>query len=444
MRRLLAYVSILALLIAAALWLADRPGGVVLEWQDWQAETTVPVLLAAVLLFGVVIHVLLSLFAFLRGAPSAFGRSWRERREKKGLEALTRGLVAIASGDAQEARKQAREADKLLNRPALSLLLNAQAAQLSSDRDGAARQFEAMLGTPETEFVGRRGLIGLSVEKGDRAKALEHARQAYALKPDAEWVAEGLFDLLAKASLWQEALEVAERAQKRGLVERGQGRRQRALLLHLMSGTAETHEIRLKLASQSHELAAGFAPAAVTLAQLMAGEGKERKALSVLKDAWEAEPHPSLAKAALALDPGEDALRQVMKLEKLIASRPDHMESRIALAEANLAAKLWGAARNCLAPLLDDAPESRVCRLMAAIDEAERKPEASREWLVRAMDAPADPAWLCVKCGATAAAWSGLCPSCESFDSLVWGKPSRALRAIAPLADEPPPAIPMA
>jgi HemY protein len=438
MRRLLSYFILLALLIGSALWLADRPGGVVLEWQGWQAETTVPVLLGAVLLIGFAFHLLLSLIAFLRGAPSAFGRSWKERRERKGLDALTKGLVAIASGDAEEARRRAREADKLLSRPALSLLLNAQAAQLSHDRDGAARQFEAMLGAPETEFIGRRGLIALAVEKGDRAQALDHARRAYALKPDAEWVAEGLFDLLAKEGLWSEALDVAERAQKRGLVERGQGRRQRALLLHLMSETSEAHEIRLRLARQAHELAPDFAPAAVGLAQLLMGEGKERKALAALKDSWAAQPHPDLAKAALALDPAEDPLRQAMKIEKLAASRPDHEESRIAIAQANLAAKLWGAARSNLVPLLEGAPESRVYRLMAAIEEAERKPEAARIWLHHAMDAPADPAWLCGKCGATAAAWSALCPSCHTFDGLAWGRPARAIRLIAPLADEPP------
>ena len=50
MVRIVSYVLGLALLIAGAVWLADRPGAVVVDWLGWRIETTMPVLLIALLI----------------------------------------------------------------------------------------------------------------------------------------------------------------------------------------------------------------------------------------------------------------------------------------------------------------------------------------------------------------------------------------------------------
>ena len=50
LRAVLFFIKI-AIIVAIAVWLADRPGAVVIEWQGWVVETTVGILLAAVVLF---------------------------------------------------------------------------------------------------------------------------------------------------------------------------------------------------------------------------------------------------------------------------------------------------------------------------------------------------------------------------------------------------------
>src|SRR6185437_13928291 len=131
--RALPAIIVVAALIAGAVFIADRPGAVSLTWQGWRVDTSV-----AVLVLGVVIVAMLSalLFHLLRkiiGGPRAFLRARRESRRRRGYRALTQGKVAVAAGDAAEAKRYAKQADGLLAEPPLTLLLSAQAAQLNGD-----------------------------------------------------------------------------------------------------------------------------------------------------------------------------------------------------------------------------------------------------------------------------------------------------------------------
>ena len=151
------------LLLAATMlgvaWFAERPGAVSIVWQGWRLDTSLGVLVAAVILAALAVAWLYRLWRSLVRAPRDFGRWRRERRRRRGYVALTQGLVAVAGGDPREALKHARRADVLLNEPPLTMLLSAQAAQLAGDESAAERQFNDMLTRPETEFLGLRGLL---------------------------------------------------------------------------------------------------------------------------------------------------------------------------------------------------------------------------------------------------------------------------------------------
>ena len=168
MRRVLLYLVQLAIIVAAAIWLAEQPGEVRIDWLGWRIETSAAVLLLIVLALAWVLAVLRGVWKWLRRAPGRFVEARRERRREEGYEALGRGLAAVAAGDAQEARRFARKASTLLDEPPLTRLLTAQAAQLGGDEKEAARQFQAMRDDPATEFVGLRGLLAKALRDNDR------------------------------------------------------------------------------------------------------------------------------------------------------------------------------------------------------------------------------------------------------------------------------------
>src|SRR5262249_56047074 len=73
--------------------------------------------------------------------PDNVSRYLRIRRGVRGYLAVSKGLIAVGSGDARAAKKFTAEAVRIAPREPLTLLLSAQSAQLSGDRDAAVATF---------------------------------------------------------------------------------------------------------------------------------------------------------------------------------------------------------------------------------------------------------------------------------------------------------------
>ena len=430
MVRALIWIVALAVLVAAAVWFADRPGTVTLHWQGWRIDTSIGFLAFSVAVVAALFAALYRGWLFLRRGPRRFVAFRRNARRIRGYRALTEGMVAVAAGDAIEASRQARRADSLLGDPPLTMLLSAQAAQLNGDEAAARNYFNAMLERPETAFLGLRGLLVQAQRDGDDGAALSYARRAYEMRPKTPWVLPTLFDLQAKQGSWVEALATLEEAVRRRAVSAEEGRRRRVVVLlgcSMEASAANNQSDAMSYARKAYNQSPEFLPATVRLVGLMTEGGRLRPASRIIHNAWTREPHPELARIYATMGGDEDSLKQVRRFERLLSFNPDHRESHIALAEAALEAQLWGTARNHLERAAGDAPQARVCRLMADLEEAEHgNAEAAREWLIRAATAEPDPAWVCASCGAVWAHWGPRCARCGELGGLDWRVPERA------------------
>ena len=421
----------LAVVVAAAIWFSDRPGNVSIEWQGWLIEMSVGrfVLATAIILAAALI--VIGFLRVIRRAPGRIRESLRTSRRERGYRALTQGMVAVAAGDPDEANRQARRADVLLSEPPLTMLLSAQAAQLNGDEDAASRYFNAMLERPETAFLGVRGLLIQAQKNNDRRGALEYAEKAYRLQPKTPWVLNTMFDLQVAEGRWRAALSTLEETVKRRAVTADAARDRRAAVLLGCSSEAEAGgdvDEALKFARRANTLAPAFLPAVLRTAELLVSAGKTRPATRMIQDAWGRMPHPDLARLYGDMEKANgDSLKRVKRFERLLSFNTDHRESHIALAEAALAAELWGEARNHLEKAASDDPPARVCRMMADLeDRAGDNPDAVRTWLLRASDAPPDAAWICADCGAAWGDWTPVCGNCQSLGTLDWEPPARA------------------
>jgi HemY protein len=436
MLRSVRFLVVLAGLVGIAIWLADNPGSISVNWLGYRIDASFAVLVVAVALVAILVALLYRLWLFVRRAPGHISRAGKERRRRRGYLALTRGMVAVAAGDADEAQRQGKRADGLLSDPPLTMLLSAQAAQLAGDEKAAERFFTAMLDRPETEFLGVRGLLTQAMKRGGDSEPLRLAEQAYRLKPKSAWVAANLFDQQTRAGRWAEARKTLEQSIKNKLVPADEGQRRRAVLTYQMGeaavGAGDGDQAR-KLLHKAHDLEPDFVPAATRLAALLVAAGRQRKAAAMVEAAWGRNPHPGLVEAYFGARPSDDPLEKVRTVQRLAKLNPDHMESHIAVAAAALEAKLWGEARKHLEGLAADEPSARVCRLMAELEEAEHGDlAAARKWLMRASMADPDPAWVCGHCGDVVALWEALCGKCRSFDSFVWRSPPAVVSLAAP------------
>lgn len=429
-------VAIAAML--GAVWLAERPGSVTAEFRGWRLDTSVGVLMISVVVLILVSIAGWLLYRWIVGAPGALLDGWGESRRRRGYRELTQGLAAVAAGDGAEAQKHARKAEQLLSEPALTLLLSAQAAQLNGDREGARRAFNAMLEDDQMAFLGLRGLIGQSLRDGDQAQALGYAERAFKLRPQTPWVVHSLFDMQAQVGQWKTAQETLEAGIRRKVVSPDKGRSLKALLEVERSREAE-REGRASDALALAREAFGLAPEriAVTqrLAELQIKAGESKKAMKTIERGWSVAPHPDLVALYLEASGETEALKRIGVVRRLAAQNPSDIESHLALAQASLDAGLWGEARRHLDTAAGTNPSTRVCRMMAEVEErAQSGPEKVREWLGRATDAPADRAWRCSSCGAHHEAWRPVCESCGAFGTLQWRAPGTYGQVLPPEA----------
>jgi HemY protein len=439
--RALAALLVLTAAAAAGAYFADHPGQVEIVWQGWQVSTSVGVLVAAVALVALIVTALALLVAALRRAPRNLARRRAARRRRDGEAALTRGLVALAAVDAAEARRQAARATALLGDTPVALLLAAEAASRQDDAAAAQRAYAALLERPETEFLGLRGLLGQALRAGDDCAALPLAERARTLRPDARWLADSLLLLQARAGNWQAArASLTDISRSRALPEE-RTRHHRGVVFYELSLEAERGgDLRRAagLAAQAQKLAPDVAAIAAHHVRLLVQLERRRAAAKAIERAWRSAPHPDLARLHLDLDPKAGPLARAASLQRLAARNPEAAESHLAIAEAALAAQLWGEARRHLTMAANTAPapSRRLCLLMARLEESEAADvQAARRWLDRAVGAPPDPRHVCERCGSESTEWRPLCGACGSFDTLVW----RTATERSPATAEPAP-----
>jgi HemY protein len=431
----IAGIVVVAGVVAAAVFLADRPGRVDIVWQSWQIETSVGVLVAAAVLAALVVWLLVSTLWLIISSPRRLLRSRRARQRRAAYRALAQGLVAVAAGDAQEAQRLARRADVLLADPPLTLLLSAQAAQLDGDEGAAKRFFTAMLERRETEFLGLRGLLNQALRAGDRGAALRLAERAMVLRPRTRWVALSRFDLETREGHWEAARKTLAQLTRRQLVSRERARHYRGVILHELSLAALENGDRsraIALAAEAQALAQDLAGPAAHHARLLLGERRARRAAKAVERAWRTAPHPELVRVYSAIYEGAPPLARVKAFERLAEQNPTARESHVTLAEAAIEAQLWGEARRHLEAAIATDPTAGLCLLSARLEEAEHGDlGAMREWLDRAVGAKPDPRYVCAACGGESLEWCSRCPRCGGFDTLSWRTPAWAVPAAA-------------
>jgi HemY protein len=434
MFRLLVFLSALALAAFGLTWLADNPGVVAVTWRGVEYDVSLMLALGVVAAIAVAVSVLWALLRFVFRIPSLVSLAARARKREKGFAALSRGMIAVGSGDARAAAKHAAEADRLIGHEPMTRLLRAQAAQLAGDRKGAIAAYNAMLDHQATHGLGLSGLHLEAGRAGDHEAALQYAMRAYAHAPVA-WAGKAVLTDRARRGDWAGALATVNSNVAARLIDKPTANRWRAVIRTAM---AEEHIDRdpkgaLKLAQEASRLAPTLIPAAAICGRLTASAGDYRRATKILETAYAQTPHPDLAAAYLRVRPGDSAADRLARARTLARVAPDDPESMLTVGRAALEAHDRDAARDAIATLLASdsvhgRPTRRVCLLMADIEEAEGHFGAVREWLARAARAPRDKAW--VADGVISDRWAPVSPS-GALDAFVWRTPDERIAAPA-------------
>ncbi len=437
MFRILLFLFLLGLATLGLGALLEQPGSLSLTWFGYHIDTSPVVGLSLVALAAIVLW---SLIRFIFSIPSIVSITARARKRARGQDALARGIIAASVGDLRKAKRASLDARKFLPHEPLTLLLEAQAAQLSGDRAGAERAFRSMAERPETKLLGLRGLHVESLRQGDHEEAHRIALQAQSIAPLA-WSGQAVLDRYAARGEWDAArLSVTQNMRAR-VIDAATGKRQKAVLDTAQAMDCELTDPQraIRLLRAATKKAPDLIPATALLGRLLSRKGEMRAGSRLIETAYAATPHPDLAQAYIDMRPGDSAADRLARARTLAKFAPNHPESAMLVAVAALGARDFAAARDAMAPLIygGERPTARMCVIMAELEDREHDAQGLvREWLARGSRAPRDATW--VADGHFSRQWAPVSPVTGKLDAYRWLQPREELSGPV---EEPPPAF---
>ena len=381
----------LIIFVGIVMWLSMRPGEVVINWNGYLLETTFGFLMAVGLTICVLFAVVYHLWRGLVNVPAFMRQYHAVRSREKGYEAVTKGLVAVAAGDAKAADKQAKRASDLIPDAPLASLLAAQSALLNDNPSRARVEFETLLEDKNAAFFGLRGLMNEAIKENDQEQALLLLRVAENLHPKREWILRALFDAETHACQWIEADKTLTKAIRLGVFDRekGNAHHQCLLVARAQQGLSKGLETQaLSLAKKAYRIDVGYTPASTLYAKLLVKRGKKRQAIKVIEEAWPQAPHPDLAKLWADLAPKAKGKTEDDKksnklgwYKRLYSTATYRPESNALMGQAAMEMGFYQEARDWL-------KSAGAYRQLAELEQRDgRHDVTSREWLELAAEA---------------------------------------------------------
>lgn len=435
--KIVVFVVLVAAAAMGAGFLLEMEGGVQIALAGVEINLTPLTAVISFLVLLVSLWLLLKLASlsvaflkFLNGDETALSRYFDRNRERKGYQALTEGMMALASGEPRIAMSKAARAERYLAKPELTNLLTAQAAEMAGDAPKAEAAYKRLLQDQSTRFVGIRGIMHQKIQAGDKATARSLAEKAIALRPKHVEVQDTLLQLQAQAQDWSGARDTLNLKLRHGSLPRDVHKRRDAVLALseakvIFQDGADISAV--EAAIEANHLSPDLVPAAAMAARSLAAKGQLRKATRILKKSWEVHPHPDLAAAFAALEPEETPKARLKRFQPLLKLVQDHLETKLLEAELHIAAEDFPAARRALADVISGEPDSRALTIMAAVERGEGSSDtAVKGWLAKALDAPRGPQWVCGKCHNIHREWVPVCENCQAFDTLSWVAPPQS------------------
>jgi HemY protein len=394
-------------LIALALGAVGDAGQASLIWLGYRIDTKASV---AIILIGLMTFIAVSfwnLALWLARSPQRAALRQAQSRRRLGEDILSRGFLAVATGDGAEARRCAVKAMDSHDNVALVRILSAMSAETAQDLPAAKAAYQSMLNVPDLKIAGMKGLMTLAMATGDKAEALRLATDAYNQPKPAMWAFKTLFEARLNQGDWALALDLIDSALNRKMIsplycERAKAALMTALAASLEASSDSNHrqeafDQALDYAVRAAKLLPAFTPASLIAARLLKAAGKPGRAEDLLEQAYAASAHPALWLCYRDLVIDETPRERARRLQSLIDRNPKDKESRMISLERALLTGMASDIRFGMtaleADLNDELVTRRLLGLMARACLALRDRDGANTYIAKASLARAEPQW---------------------------------------------------
>jgi len=346
---LLTALGLLLLTAALAPLFKNDPGFVQIHFLGWTIETSMLVLIGALIL----LWLLVSLAFWLWRLPAQTAQKVAERR---GLAQLEKGLLALTEGDWKTAEKALGKSAALPGKTTARYLAAAQAASGMDDLDRSEFYLEqADSGTSKKSFIVELTRARLLMDNAQRAEALPVLKSLHARRKNHPQVLDLLTRCYRQLGRWDDLQALLPQLSKAGVLDSDEyGEIQQEIARHQLSEARDAEA--LESAWKALPKAMKRDPRSVEVFAERAGE-LERADLAAavlqasIKNEWN---------QALVLrygDPGAgDAAQRLSQCEKWLIKHPDDPALHMALGRLCAGQSLWGKARTHLVRSLELEP----------------------------------------------------------------------------------------
>lgn len=377
---LLVVVALLACALAAHFLLQD-PGYVVIDFQSYVIEMSVPVLLG----FLVLLLFMAWFVSKLLRAPRRLGEAAGRLKSGRAGNRLTRGMIEVAEGNFARGEKLLARAAPASDAPLLNYLQAARAAHLQGEderRDKWLR--EAYERTPEAASAVLLTQAELQLDQGQYEHALATLRQLDEKAPNHSHALNLLGRLYYRLEDWRHLGELLPRLRKHGrvdpaVVEKWSVRVHRETLEQADEAAAVDaawSAVPRSLKNHVDLLEAYFA------SRVRAGQADraEKEVAAQLKREWRA----PLVRLYGTIE-SSDSARQLRRAEGWLREHPEDVDLLLAAARLCLRNELWGKARSYLETVVSIRPTPEAYqeygRLLNQLGEADAAAEAYKSGL---------------------------------------------------------------
>lgn len=352
------FLVLLILLLVAGAWLGqamvEDTGYVLLAYKQTSVETSIWVLVIALIILFALIHLAINLFTNIR-SPILSLKEWNQARTERKAEAKAHlGLMARAEGDWWRARRMLLQAARTSHTPTIYYLEAAEMAARNGDEKEVGRILDdALKAAPEASnaIQLRRAEIELRLGHDGKAEAL--AEQLLSQQPNNPQVKAVQARLLANQHNWKSLYPMIAELKKAGVIndQTAQSYRRQAGVA-LLDGTQEQYVglASPQLATELRKCWSSFSfetqqDASVRLhyVQLLlsCGEAIEVETLlsNWLSKGWNEELLLRYSELA-----GADPSNQLKTAKAWLKQQPNNAALELCLARLSQRAQLWGAA----------------------------------------------------------------------------------------------------
>lgn len=337
----LTILGLMILAVAIAPLFKNDPGYVLIRFQDWNAETSVLVLLLAV----VAVYVVIRLVVWLWYWPTRTARKVRELRAQKQLE---KGLLALTEGDWRSAEKALTRSGNQRGQETVKYLAAARAAQGQDDIEGRdAYLLKAESGDARNRFLVQLSRARFLIGNGDIGAAIPILEALQKRRSRHPQVLEMLSRCYRELGDWERLRKMIPALKKAALIQANDASELEQLAVrHELDGANDIAALqeRWRKLSSSLKNAAGMAGAFAGRAiDLGAPSVAEPVLRAALKRHWDT----SLVRLYGRFTE-KDLGQRINHCEKWLKTHPDDAALHLVIGQLCYEEKLWGKAREHL------------------------------------------------------------------------------------------------